>query len=106
MPKEIHIKEVYARLRTDHDENTDTCRLAIVVSSGKRKGQVRIIANARYGSPSRRIADSPDGKRKSSSSPYEHNDNGTIPITDADRNKYLSPLISHIIGYNEYRVIH
>lgn len=65
-----------------------------------------IIARARYGAPRRRVSDTPTGTRERSKAPYEHNDNGTIPMTNVDRNKYFSPLISHIIGYNEYRVIH
>lgn len=106
MPKEISIDEVYSRLRSVHINSSNSCRLTVVRSSGKNKGDVIIIPRARYGSPRRRVSDTPTGVRKRSNNDYEHNDNGTFPMTNVDRNKYISPLLSHIIGYNEYRVIH
>jgi hypothetical protein len=35
-----------------------------------------------------------------------HIDAGTLPITDITAGRYNTPLISHIIGYNGFKVIH
>lgn len=35
-----------------------------------------------------------------------HLDAGTLPMTDVETNTYFTPLISHIIGYNDCKVYH
>ena len=106
MTKEIHIDEVIACLRSVHESADNCCRLKFILSTGPAKGDERIVPRARYGAPRRTVATQKDGGRPRSKRAYEHNDNGTLPMTNVDGNRYFTPLISHIVGYNDFRVIH
>lgn len=88
-----------------------TFSLRLIKASGKDIGRQVFLARCRYGKKSgptpkprstrKTDADSPETLAKRA-----HVDNGTIPITDVEKNRYISPLISHIVGYNQYKVIH
>lgn len=105
MAKEISIDEVLALLRQDHGQGGSTCTLRVKYSSGKNRGKTYVITQARYGAPRKEGA--PREGLRPSTAPYMHNDAGTIPITDvANHSRYISPSISHIIGYNQYLVRH
>lgn len=97
----ITIDEVLAEIRSDSGR---PFWLAFVRSSGKETGSVKTVSKCLYGSPKpkagRLTASLTD--RKS----VQHTEKGTLPMTDHDSGQYLTPLISHIIGYNLYKVVH
>jgi hypothetical protein len=92
--------------------------LRFVRATGERKGSVKFVAKARYGAPEReRLA---HDVRKTRNGAYSmtndnegkerkvslHVDNGTLPLTDIEANKYFTPIIRLIIGYNDCVVTH
>lgn len=109
MEKEIHwrgqmsIQQVIAEIR---DNPQKPFWLAFVRATGKEVGSIKIVSRCLYGAP--KIGEG--GKAlpvKSDRKRAAHVDKGTLPMTDADRpDEYLTPLISHIIGYNMYQVTH
>ena len=101
---EISIQEALSRLTTGQDGPTFSLR--IVKSSGKEKGRIVHLARCRYGKKAGYTSKPRVGRKEQPSDARAHVDNGTLPITDVERNRYLSPLISHIIQYNQYKVIH
>lgn len=110
MAKEISIQEVLATI-TDDARMGDTFTLRFVRSSGKKKGTLAIVAKARYGAPrgyrdEDAVSSGASGGSRRSYTKWLHTDHGTIPMTDTERNRYFTPLISHIIGFNTYKVIH
>lgn len=78
--------------------------LAFVRSSGKGQGSIKKVSKCLYGAPK------PHAGRMGASltdrNSAKHTEKGTLPMTDHDTGNYLTPLISHIIGYNLYQVIH
>lgn len=100
---QISINQVLAEIRAEPDK---AFWLAFVRATGKHAGSVKIVAAALYGAP--RIENA--GRRVRSTGPLKasalHTEKGTLPTTDRTLGEYLSPLISHIIGYNMYRVKH
>jgi len=109
--KQISIQEVLANM-SDESMMGQTFTLRFVRSTGKRRGTIATVAKARYGAPRHyaerstpvQPASSDSGKR--SYTKWLHTEHGTLPMTDVERNRYFTPLISHIIGYNDYQVIH
>ena len=105
--EEISIQEAMSLIRSDEMEG-DTFILRFVRSGGKAKGSICTIAKARYGSPrgydrsTKRITNQNGEKRQSS----KHVTAGTLPLTDTEKNQYFTPLISHVIGFNQYKVRH
>lgn len=96
---EISINEVLSAIRAEPDR---PFWLAFVRATGKGQGSVKIVAKCLYGAPkseSERIRDTEKVKSL-------HIEKGTLPVQDYDTGKYLTPLISHIVGYNLYKVIH
>jgi len=102
--KEISISEVLALIKGAGEE--ETFALKIVRSTGKAKGSIGFYPRVRYGKPRDRGAAARKAARNGDPPPWLHTDRGTIPLTDTDRNRYIAPLISHIIQYNQYRVRH
>lgn len=84
-----------------------TFALTFVRASGKEKGALKTVAKALYGAPNpkkrgdRGMGESGNGKVRKT-----HLDAGTLPCTDTETGTYFTPLISHIVGFNEYQVIH
>lgn len=106
MAREISIDEVLALLRSNHSAGKTPCTIRAVRSTGKRRGQIMVM-QVRYGAPRKRGEVEPS--LRSSTATFQHVDKATIPLTDLRPGKpprYVSPLISHIIGYNNYRVRH
>lgn len=101
---EISIQQVLHMLRNDGD---NVFWIAFVRAGGKDAGSVKVISSARYGAPL-------DGHRrqvgtrnpKPGRAKALHTDKGTLPMTDTTNGEYKTPLISHIIGFNMYRVKH
>lgn len=106
MAREIGIDTLLSLLKSNHGTDDRPASLTIVLSSGAKRGQVRLLPSVRYGAPMKSGPVLSVGLRQSTA-PHSHNDRGTIPMTDlAQRNRYITPLISHIIGYNGYKVRH
>ena len=102
---EISIQEALSRITTGQDGPTFS--LVIVKSSGKEIGRKVRLARCRYGKKAGFTTKPRVGRsRPKDPDARAHVDNGTLPITDVERNRYLSPLISHIIQYNQCKVIH
>lgn len=102
----MSIQEVLANMQEDANMG-ETCVLRFVRSTGKRRGTIKTVAKARYGAPRRAGGRGRGkGKRQPRKQHKLHVDAGTIPMTDTERNVYFTPLISHIIQYNNYQVIH
>ena len=99
----ISIQEVLATIRSASSV-TRPFRLEIVVSTGRSKGDLRVLAQCVKGAP----AGSPTstGGGAASGAQILHKERDTIPITDLEQGQYKTIPISHIIGFNEYKVYH
>jgi len=80
--------------------------LAFVRASGKSAGSVKVVSTARYGAPLDGHGDVGSRNGARPKSVVLHTEKGTLPMTDATNGEYLTPLISHIIGYNLFKVKH
>lgn len=100
---QISINQVLADIRSEPEK---AFWLAFVRATGKNAGSVKVVPAAIYGAP--RIQHT--GIHRPRTGPLKaaalHTEKGTLPITDRTTGDYLTPLISHIIGYNLYRVKH
>jgi len=96
MNAEISIKEVLARMESD----SKPCLLKFVRATGKRRGSIKTVAKAIKGAPRRVL------KKRTRGGRGLHKVNYTLPITDLEMEEYLTSLISHIIQYNQFTVIH
>lgn len=103
----ISIQEVLAEITSDENAG-QTFTLQFVRSSGKRKGSIAIVAKARYGNtrgykkkntPTINVG----GERREKSL---HKEAGTLPLTDTESNTYFTPLISHMLQFNQYKIRH
>lgn len=98
---EISIQKVLQIIR---DDTSKSFWMAFVRATGKEAGSIKIVSSSLYGAPlDGHRQRKPAGRIKSSSL---HTEKGTLPITDNSNGHYLSPLISHIIGFNLYKVKH
>lgn len=101
MQETISIQEVLAEIRSATDA-TAPFLLKVVKSTGRSRGAVRVMAKCLKGHP--KGAESKGGTTQGK---FLHKEHDTIPIIDIeDGNSLKTPLISHIIGYNTYKVIH
>jgi hypothetical protein len=101
---EISIQQVMVELR---DDSLKLFWLAFVRAGGKSAGSVKVVSSARYGAPldghQRNVG---TRQPKPDRAKALHTEKGTLPMTDSTNGEYLTPLISHIIGFNLYRVKH
>lgn len=100
---QISVNQVLADIRA---EPMKSFWLAFVRATGEHCGSVKVVSSTLYGAPriSDRTGDYKPGIRLKATA--LHTEKGTLPCTDKTRGEYLTPLISHIIGYNMYRVKH
>jgi hypothetical protein len=105
--KEISVQAMLNVIR-DPDMAERPFLIKFVRSRGSKagpKGSIKTVAKAGYGKPA-----SPDRKKQKKSFTARkkglHTEKGTLPIYDLETGRYLSPLISHIIQFNQYKVIH
>jgi len=100
--REISIQKVLAEIRSNEEGRPFLLKF---VRSNKskngEKGSIKTVAKALYGR-SVRIGDS---NRKNASSVH-HKSAGTIPITDTETNIYMTPLISHLVQFNSFKIKH
>lgn len=88
----------------------DGFQITFVISTGQRIGQLKTVKRARKGAPS----DLPlvNGRKKSvTGKPQQrrrwlHKSHETIPLVNMATEKYFTPLISHIIGFNGVPIRH
>lgn len=99
----ISIQEVLANIRSATDR-TRPFKLTIVVSTNRSRGDTRILAQCIKGAPAG--APPPSINGEAGGARVLHKEHDTIPITDLEDGQYKTILISHIIGYNQYKVIH
>lgn len=105
---EITIEQVLSEM---HAQPGRVFWLAFVRATGKERGTVKVVSRCRYGSPQSAVGSGQSGPSLGQllgekSRRWLHTDKGTLPMTDHDNGAYLTPLISHIIGYNLKKVIH
>ena len=114
---EISMQQVLADIR---ENPQNTFWLAFVRATGKDAGSIKIVSTALYGASRDKFV----GTRKETVAAIavlgvtfafertvdrpkgDHSDHGTLPMTDHTTGIYLTPLISHIIGYNLLKVKH
>ena len=98
----MSVQQVLADIR-EHPERSFW--LAFVRGTGKKQGSVKMVTKALYGAPKNQtggqVTENKETKKRAL-----HVDKGTLPVTDYETQQYLTPLISHIIGYNLKKVIH
>jgi hypothetical protein len=99
----INISQVLAEI-TDDEHAGKTFVIRFVRSVGKKKGSIKTVAKAVYGAAKRKAQSS--APADNTNKPRKHVDAGTIPMTDTETGKYFTPLISHIIEYNNFKVRH
>lgn len=97
----ISIDQVLAEIRDDPATNF---WLAFVRASGRDRGSIKIVPKCLYGAP-RRNHEKVIGQVVARQAGL-HTEKGTLPMTDYEQGHPLTPLISHIIGYNLYQVLH
>lgn len=100
---EISIGEALAEIQTPGTEFS----LHFIKSTGKGKGEERYYPKCRYGAPlksSSALSVPQRGNRNPEDKTLRNA--GQIPMTNIETGLYITPLISHIIGYNNRKVIH
>jgi hypothetical protein len=100
---EISLQQMLVELR---DDSLKPFWIAFVRASGKNAGSIKVVSSARYGSPldgSKNTGSRTEARPKAK---VMHTEKGTLPITDTTNGEYLTPLISHIVGYNLFKVKH
>lgn len=99
---EITIEQALSEMRA----RPGTFWLCFVRATGRHRGTFKVVPKCRYGAPQpsgpRPVRGGEPADRKKSL----HVDRGTLPMTDHDSGEYLTPLISHIIGYQGKLVVH
>lgn len=103
MHGEISIQQVLAEIR-DTSKEGHTFLLRWVRSRESRngkKGSIKTVPHCQYGKKGGSRSISSRAKAKSL-----HIEKGTLPVYDAESGAYLTPLISHIIQFNQLKVIH
>lgn len=100
----INIASVLAEIADDENAGRSFV-IRFVRSVGKKKGSIKTVVKAVYGAAKRKSqAEKP--AVENAFKPRKHVDAGTIPMTDTETGKYFTPLISHIIEYNNFKVRH
>ena len=96
----IPIQRVLAQVKGGHE---GVFTIAFVRASGKTQGSIKTI-KATYGAPkpNEQRSGDPSSPRKM----HRHKETGTLPLTDYDTGEYVTPLISHIILFNNFKVYH
>jgi len=99
----ISIHEVLSQMAEGGDK---PFKIAFVRSTGKQAGSVKECF-AYYGAPNpkerNRIAQTVGATRKVRK---RHVESGTVPLTEVSTRNLITPLISHIIGFQGKKVYH
>lgn len=106
-PGEITIEQMLSQIRANPDQ---TFVLSFVRATGKKKGTVKTVAKCKIGAhpiyrqAARQPAENKDGSTRAKNVLMV--DSSQLACHNAETGEYLTPLISHIIGYNLKKVIH
>jgi hypothetical protein len=98
---EISIEQVLAEISANTGK---PFWLEFVRSSGNDAGKIKVVGKALYGRSEQVTKMSPKSVIPRKASLHIHK--GTLPMQDYTEGHYISPLISHIIGYNLKKVKH
>lgn len=79
-------------------------RIVFIRSTGSAAGSKKIVMRAIYGAKTSRMGNRRKSRKGMSS--WLHKDYDTIPLIDLDSDKPITPLISHIIEFNNKLVNH
>lgn len=98
---EISIQKVLAEIRSNEEGKPFLLKfIRSKKSANGAKGSFKVVAKSLYGR-SVRVGDGDSGSRG-----VHHKTAGTIPITDTETNQYLTPLISHLVQFNSFKIKH
>jgi len=102
--RQINISEVISRIKSRADGERFV--LGHIKASGKHKGTL-VRGEYRYGAPSQEVH-IPRAKASGDIDRREHVERGTLPLTRLDHGapRYQTPLISHLISYNDMKILH
>jgi len=107
----IKIQEVLSLIRATGMTSAPFL-LRYVKKQGRSRGKIQVIAKAVFGAPNRApimpsASDTESTEAESVRGKFKWKDHDMLPLTDLeDGNKFRTIPISHIIGYNQYQVIH
>lgn len=96
--QEISIQQVLSEINEGASEGR-VFVICFVRATGKERGSIKTVTKAIKGGPTREVT--PPKYSRSL-----HKDQYTLPVTDLETGEYLSPIISHIIQYNQFKVRH
>jgi hypothetical protein len=98
----IAIAKVLSEIRSASSATTPFL-LVVVKSTNRTRGAIRTYAKCLKGFPSK----TEKTKVGSGQGQFSYKETDTIPIIDLEAgDKFRTIPISHIIGYNQYKVIH
>lgn len=97
-----HINEVLAEITRAGDQ---AFQIEFVKATGKEQGELR-QALAYYGAPNPKDRQAPTAAQRGRGQRKLYVDAGTIPLTEAGTRRMLTPLISHITGFQGRKVYH
>lgn len=95
----ISINEVLAKIEKPGAEFS----LGFVRATGPKKGSIKYMPRVRKGAPKPNPRF--QGKKKTTGV-KKHRIFGTLPFTDIESGNYMTPLISHIVVFDNKQVIH
>lgn len=102
--RQISFSIVLARIKSRADGERFV--LEHIKASGKHKGTL-VRGEYRYGAPTQEVH-TPRAKATGDLDRREHVERGTLPLTRLDKGvpRYQTPLISHLISYNDMKIMH
>jgi len=82
---------------------TGSFLLRFVISGKRRRGAIKLVSRALYGfTPDTQLR-----PKEGTQGKFLYKEHDALPIIDQEAgSKLLTPLISHIIQYNSFRVVH
>jgi len=105
MADTMSIAEVLSEIRST-TSGSRPFALRFVRGAGKRQGSICMIPQAIKGHPQGTHSD-PTLPPRRTSGKYLYKEHDTLPLIDLEKGgRFITVLISHIIQYNQYKVIH
>lgn len=98
----ISIHEALAQMS---DMGDKPFKIAFVRATGTKAGSIKECF-AYYGAPNPKERTKPTTPGPNRKPRKLHIESGTVPLTDASDRKMITPMISHIIMFNNRKVIH
>lgn len=95
----LPIDEVLYLIRNSYGKHFT---IEFVRSTGREIGTIKKVQCIYGAKTTKSICERP----KKSANSWMHKDHDTIPLVNLETEKPLTPLISHIIGFNQYKISH